>query len=34
MNMRNMLMEQLTESDLIVVNRCADGVTDPDSDVH
>ena len=26
MNMRNMLMEQLTESELIVVNRCADGV--------
>ena len=25
MNMRNMLMEQLTESELIVVNRCADG---------
>ena len=26
MNMRNMLMEQLTESELIVVNRCAPGV--------
>ncbi|MCF2683272.1 GTP-binding protein [Faecalicatena contorta] len=25
-NMRNMLMEQLAESELIVVNRCADGV--------
>ena len=25
-NMRNMLMEQLTESELIVVNRCAEGV--------
>ncbi|MFQ8900265.1 MAG: hypothetical protein ACLR71_20990 [[Clostridium] scindens] len=25
-NMRNMLMEQLAESELIVVNRCPDGV--------
>lgn len=25
-NMRNILMEQLTESELIVVNRCAEGV--------
>ena len=25
-NMRNMLMEQLTESELIVINRCAPGV--------
>lgn len=26
MNMRNMLMEQLTESELIIVNRCPEGV--------
>ena len=25
-NMRNMLMEQLTESELIIINRCPEGV--------
>lgn len=24
-NMRNMLMEQLTESELIIINRCPEG---------
>lgn len=33
-NMRNMLMEQLTESELIIINRCPEGVDRSDSDVH